>query len=127
MKASVQYNDLKGTAAADIADHFRRGSLEDIGEYFNLDTNRFKIVGISLHGTEDLYISLICVDKEKSTNEKEHIVDIYIDNKDKKGVLSTIFKRLNIVLHNRHDVKYTEMECDEEVSYDDCHNTDNGY
>ena len=50
MKASVQYNDFKGTAAADISDaisvNFGGDNLESFANFFKLDKEKFKIIGI---------------------------------------------------------------------------------
>ncbi len=124
MKASVQYNDFKGTVATDISDFLGRAGSDDlksIGNYFNLNEDRFNIVGLSIYGTESFYISLICVDKEKSTTEKEHIVNMSIEIEDEKIILDILLKRLHIVLHDKFDEKYPNIEYDEEVRYGDFH------
>lgn len=124
MKADVQYNDFFGTAAADISDFLgsRFGnSLESFGNFFKIDENRFDVIGISIYGTERFYISFLCVDKQKSTTEKEHLVSMSIDIKNEKEILDFLFKRLNIVLHSRFDNKYLDMKIDEEVRYSDFH------
>lgn len=56
MKASTQYTDFTGYAAADISDYLGSGGGDDLArmaKFFKLDTTRFKIVGISIYGTED--------------------------------------------------------------------------
>ena len=111
MKASVQYNDFTGTVAADISDSLGAmagDDLETIATYFNLDKNRFKIVGISIYGRSEFNVSLICVDKEKSNN-----------NKEKKEILKVLFKRLHIVLHDKFDTKYVDLDYDEEAHLSD--------
>src|SRR6266542_2831887 len=103
MKADVQYNDFVGTAAADISDFLGSkygDNLESFGKYFKLDTERFKVIGISVYGTDNHYISLLCVDNKKSTAEKEYIISISVDIKDDKDFLHFLFKRLHIVLHS---------------------------
>lgn len=124
MKANVQYNDFKGTASADISD-FLGGAggddMEGLAKYFNLNQKRFTPIGISIYGTDKFYVSLVCVDKEKSTNEKEHIVNMSCEVEDEKEILDILFKRLHIVLHNKFDDKYPDMEYDEEVNYSDFH------
>jgi len=128
MKARVSYNDFLGTAAADISD-----SLGDIGgddlsklvKYFNLDEKRFKIVGLSIYGPGEPYISLICVDKEKSTDQKEHIVSMSYDLEIESDIMDRLFKRLRIVLHDKHDKEYVNRDYDEEVRFSEFHNTEN--
>ena len=127
MKADVQYNDFKGTAAADISDFLGSkfgDNLDSFGKYFKLDTERFKVIGISIYGTDYFYISLLCVDKQKSTGDKEHIVSMSIDIEDEKEILGFLFKRLHIVLHSRFDEKYPNLRYDEEVDYSDFHDTE---
>jgi hypothetical protein len=127
MKADVQYNDFKGTVSADISDALGgMGSddLETIGRYFNLNAERFKIVGLSLYGTDGFYISLICVDKEKSTEQKEHIVSMSCDIDNEKEILDILFKRLHIVLYDKFDEKYPNLNYDEEVNFSDFHETE---
>lgn len=130
MKADVQYNDFTGTAAADISDYLgtKYGDyLDSFGKYFKIDEERFKVVGISIYGTEDFYISLYCIDNIKSSQkDKEHIVNmsISIPDEDKKDILDLLFKRLHIVLHSQFDEKYSLMEYAEEIDYDDYHNNE---
>lgn len=125
MQAHVQYNDFVGTAAADISDYlgskYHSDDLDSIGKYFQIDETRFRVIGISFYSTEDFYISLLCVDRQKSTSEKEHIVDMSINNVDEKGILALLFKRLQIVLHSRFGEEYQELNSDEEVNYEDFH------
>lgn len=126
MKADVQYNDFKGTVAADISDAlsgYAGDSLKSIGRYFKLDEKRFDIIGLSIYGTDDFSISLLCVDKNKSKEGQEHIVSMMYDIGDDKKNLEILFKRLHIVLHGRSDEKYSELRYDVEVRYSDFHET----
>lgn len=128
MKADVQYNDFKGTAAADISDFLGSkygDDLDSFGKYFKIDETRFKVIGISIYGTDSFYISFLCVDKVKSTSDKEHIVRMSIDIEDERDILDFLFKRLHIVLHSRFDNKYPTLNYDEEISYSDYHETEN--
>ena len=127
MKADVQYNDFKGTVSADISDALGGiggDDLESIGRYFNLNAERFKIVGLSLYGTDGFYVSLICVDKERSTDQREHVVSMSCDIDDEKEILDILFKRLHIVLHDKFDDKYPNLKYDEEVNFSDFHETE---
>jgi hypothetical protein len=127
MKANVQYNDFTGTASADISD-FLGGAggddVEGLSKYFDLNYDRFTPVGISIYGTENFGISLICVDKEKSTEEKEHIVKMSCNVEDQKEIIDILFKRLNVTLFDKYDKKYPNMEYDQEVNFDDYHETE---
>jgi hypothetical protein len=126
MKADVQYNDFRGFAAADISDYLgtKYGDyIESFGKLFKIDEDRFKVIGISIYGTEDFFISLYCIDKQRSTENKEFIVSmsIPINEKNEKQILRILFKRLHIVLHSRFDEKYPQMDYDEEIRYEDFH------
>lgn len=124
MKADVQYNDFVGTAAADISDFLGSkygDDLDSFAKYFKIDETRFKVVGISIYGTENYYLSLICLDKIKSNEQKEHLVSMSVNVQNEKETLNFLFKRLNIVLHWRFDNKYSNLEYDEEVRYNDFH------
>ena len=126
MKANVQYNDFKGTVAADISDFIGSpggNDLKSIGKYFNINQERFTVVGLSIYGTEKFFISLICVDKEKSIPNKEHIVSMSCEIKNEKEIISILFKRLHIVLHDKLDEKYPNMKYDDEVRFSDFHKT----
>ena len=126
MKADVQYNDFKGSVAADISDALSRyagDTLKSIGRYFKLDEKRFDIIGVSIYGTDDFSISLLCVDRNKSKDGHEHIVSMMYDIGDDKENLDLLFKRLHIVLHERFDEKYPELGYNEEVRYSDFHET----
>lgn len=111
MKAQVQYNDFKGTVAADISDFLGGNSLESISKYFNLDTNRFKLIGLSISGIRDFHLALRCIDLEKTTQDKDYIVDLSIDLEG-KNPFELLFKRLDISLHEKYDKKYLDPELD---------------
>ncbi|WP_419803440.1 hypothetical protein [Mucilaginibacter sp.] len=126
MKADVSYNDFKGSVAADISDALSRyagDTLKSIGRYFKLDENRFDIIGLSIYGTEEFSISLLCIDKKKSKDGDEHIVSMMYDIGDDKKNLAILFKRLDIVLHERFDEKYPDRNYNEEVRFSDFHET----
>ena len=122
MKASVQYTNFKGTAAADISDAlggFHGNDINGLAKYFNLDETRFTPVGLTIYGTENFYVSLLCVDKERSTEEKEYIVKMSCEVE--KDILDRLFKRLQVVLYDKFDEKYPELDYDEEARYEDFH------
>ena len=47
-----------------------------------------------------------------------------IEIEDEKKILDILLKRLHIVLHDKFDDKYSNMEYDEEVSFSDFHDTE---
>lgn len=124
MKANVQYNDFTGTVAADISDFIGPSSVDkikSITNYFKIDLDRFKPIGITIYGTEKFYISILCIDKVKSTDKKEYIVNMSIDIENKKDIIDILFKRLHIVLYDRFETKYDKIDYDEEVNYNEFH------
>lgn len=126
MKANVSYNDFKGTVAADIADNIGsppyREDLKGIGKYLGLNEERFKIIALSFYGIENFSLSLICVDKVLSDENKEHIVSMpYEEIENGNTIFASLFKRLHIVLHDKNDTIYHEMAVDEEVRFDSFH------
>ncbi|MBB1148945.1 MULTISPECIES: hypothetical protein [unclassified Myroides] len=128
MKAKVQYNDFKGTVAADISDMIavNKGNyISSIGEYFDVDQERFKVVGVSLQGIQDFELTMLCIDKEKSTPFKEHLVKMKfdLDAEGQKQMLGLLFKRLNVVLFDsgENENEYANDNYDEVVNYADFH------
>ncbi|MCS4237724.1 hypothetical protein M2306_002226 [Myroides gitamensis] len=126
MKAKVQYNDFKGTVAADISDMIavNKGNyISSIGEYFGVDQERFRVVGVSLQGIQDFELTMLCVDKEKSTPFKDHLVKMQfdLDAEGQKQMLGLLFKRLNVVLFDSGEENLDSDNYDEIVNYADHH------
>lgn len=116
MKASVQYNDFVGTSASDISDHT---NLTEFLISRNVDTDRFEAIGASFYsGYDDFSASIICVDKEKSTDEKKHIVEISFEKDFGKEEFFNLFKRFNVIITKKFD-GFQNNEIDEEISIDD--------
>lgn len=108
MKTEVQYNDFRGSVSADVSDTIggtSANALMKIAEYFELDSERFILIGLSIRSINSL--ELRCIDKEKSKNKKEYIVDLNIDLQN-QNVFDILFKRIHISLHSRYDDKYLD-------------------
>ena len=119
MIANTQYTDMTGTVAVDISDlTTRSNNLNELATFFKIDQKKFKAVGISVHGTEDFYISFICVDIERSSKNKEHLTEINIEST-REDILSLLFKRLHFVLYEKSDAKYRNMKVDDEINISD--------
>ena len=99
MIASVQYNDLRGTAAADVAD-FYNNSLQDylLKTYKQYDSERYVCRGCVMWASgqvevPSIGISFLCWDK---TAEK------FVHFSPKKGIdfneAFSIFKRFEVVM-----------------------------
>jgi hypothetical protein len=117
MKASVQYNDFKGTAAADISDHT---SLNNFIENRGVDINRYKAIGAEFYsGYSDYFsASFICEDKELSTEQKKHFVGINFENDISKDEFFELFKRFNVVIKERFG-GLENLEIEEVITIDD--------
>ncbi len=126
MKADVSYNDFRGIVAADISDRIgdiQGDDLERIAAFLQLDQTRFQIIALSIFGVEAPCLSLICIDKKKSSAEKSHIVSMGVDN-DKFNGFRSLFKRMHIILQdsNNKDVPAIEtIHVNEEVSFESFH------
>ncbi|WP_158961316.1 hypothetical protein [Myroides fluvii] len=126
MKAKVQYNDFKGTVAADISDMIavNKGNyISSIGEYFGVDQERFRVVGVSLQGIQNFELTMLCVDSVKSTPFKDHLVKMQfdLDAEGQKQMLGLLFKRLNVVLFDSGEENFDNDNYDEIVNYADHH------
>lgn len=117
MKATVQYNDFIGTAAADISDHF---SLQDFLENRNVNTEKYEAIGAEFYcGYSDFFsISIICVDKERSTNGNRHLVNIEFEKELTKDEFFDLFKRFNVVITQKYG-NYEHLEIEESITFDD--------
>lgn len=114
MKASVQYEDFIGTAAADISDH---SNLNDFLSKHGVDTTRYEAIGASFYSGYSHYISvsIICIDNEQSTANKKHIVKLRFESKIEINEFFDLFKRLEVVITN----SYQDSEIDESIIIDD--------
>lgn len=115
MKASVQYNDYLGTAAADFVDS---SSLEDYLKRRGVDTERYWPVGVELDAGNDGYVSLgfICLDRERNCQA----VKVCFESKDRLEDFIGLFKRLNVVLTwAKGSDKYADLEPAEDPVYID--------
>lgn len=104
MIAKVQYNDLRGTAAADITD-FSLNSLEKyLTDHFeNYDTERYFCVGCRLYLggqiSKTVSIRFICLDKE----EHKYVYLCPVDDMSYEEAFS-LFKRFDIVLGSNDSI-----------------------
>ena len=109
MKARVQYNDLTGTAAADITD-FSLNSLEKyLTDHFeNYDTERYFCVGcrLNLGGQTSTTVSIrfICLDKE----EQKYVYLCPLDDMSYEEAFS-LFKRFDIVLGSNESISEIDV------------------
>ncbi|TYB73158.1 hypothetical protein [Bizionia myxarmorum] len=104
MKPSVQYNDRIGHASADISNI----NYNQIAEQCNLG-ERYTIIGISLHGTEEISVSLLCKDNDESTDENEVLVTVYPTV---ELSVSDVLERLNVTINITNNSKYDNPNLD---------------
>ena len=105
-QANVQYNDFKGTAAADIADF---SNLEVFLKSKGVDTNRYNPVGVDFFSSDDsCSYGVICKDKE--ANNK--LVEIRFESKGSYDEFFSLFKRLNVILTNHGADNDCEIDSD---------------
>lgn len=117
MKASVQYNDFIGTAAADRSDS---GWIDRILKERGVDIERFEAIGVSFYSGYSQFFSasIICLDKEKSTEKKDYIVSIGFENEFTREQFFNLFKRFKVIITNKYQ-GFENHEIDEEITFDD--------
>ena len=107
MKASVQYNDYLGTAAADISDWIK---LDEYLEQKGVDTNRYEAIGAEFfHGVRSFWASIICIDKESKTPNKA--VRISFEKGLSEEEFFSLFKRFEVVITKKYG-NYQDLEVD---------------
>lgn len=120
MKATTQYTDFEGTAAADISDH------TDLARFLRsrgVDTNRYTPIGAEFsHGYSGFFsASIICLDNEKSTNTKPYITSISFEDEFDHIEFFDLFKRFKVII-TRKPHGHLDKEIDEEITIDDREN-----
>lgn len=97
MIAVVQYNDLRGTVAANVSD-FYRNSLQTYltDTYTSYDSKRYYCEGFTLwagnNGPKTAHVGFVCRDKEEGKYVK------FVPNEYTYEQLFSLFKRFNIVM-----------------------------
>lgn len=113
MIAKVQYNDLTGTAAADITD-FSLNSLERFltDHYDNYDKGRYFCVGCRIYiagqTSNTVNVRFICFDKE----EHKYVYLCPVYDMSYEEVFS-LFKRFDVVLGSNESICEINI-CDED-------------
>ena len=96
MEASVQYNDLRGTAAADVSDYFRNSLQHYLSTtYANYDDKRYFCEGFTLWAgdcSKTVNVGFVCKDKQEDKYVK------FVSDKYTFEQLSQLFKRFNVVI-----------------------------
>lgn len=98
MKAKVQYNDIVGTAAADISDYYLNSLTEYLKSNFkNFDSGRYTCVGCEFYASYGQYpnVYFVCKDNKDSSYRifkpnKEYTLEDFFE----------MFKRFSITIGN---------------------------
>ena len=110
MKASVQYNDFIGTAAADINDWIR---LDEYLKQKGVDTERYEPIGAEFyHGERYFGASIICKDKQSENPNKA--VKISFEKGLSKEEFFNLFKIFNVIITKKYG-EYQNWELDEDT------------
>lgn len=112
MKASVQYDDLVGTSAADVSDVYK-ASLQNylVGSYESYDGDRYVCCGCKVYvfGQDEKpsgNIAFICWDKvDKKYVSLNPLKDLTLDD------IFALFKRFEVVIGN--DMESIEVDSDD--------------
>lgn len=96
MKASVQYDDFVGTAAADISDFI---TLHEVLKNWGVDTERYYPVGISFFSGTNNFVtfSILCEDRVENSGK---IVKISYDKEPGYSIkdIMELFKRFEVII-----------------------------
>lgn len=124
LKASVNYGDYEGTAAADRHDH---SSLKELAKKYGVDTERYFVFGVNFHigETHDdelahTFVSILAVDMQAVKAGAVDFIQEYVDQHE--GVLPYLrfdidatleevllsFKRFDVVLKNSYITRVRE-------------------
>ena len=117
MKASTQYNDFIGTAAADISGHT---NLSDFLNNRGVDTDRYKPIGANFYHSYSGFFSgsIICIDSQQSFDDNPYIVQIHFEAEFTHEEFFNLFKRFNAVVTLKHG-GHQDHDIDEEITIDD--------
>lgn len=112
MIASVQYNDLRGTAAADVSD-FLNNSLQNylVSTYDSYDGDKYFCNGCTMWISNDGTVTLcfICYDKEEGKYLR------FLPNRDYLYQEAfDLFKRFEVVIGV--DINEIEVDCKDDQS-----------
>lgn len=111
LKASTQYNDYRGTSAADGRDW---NSLEDYLKKKGLDTERYTPVGAEFYSGEGNYFNVRFICKDSEISEKK-LVTIGFEKEISKDEFFSIFKRFNVIVTWCKGSDYSNWDLDDDT------------
>jgi thiamine pyrophosphate-dependent acetolactate synthase large subunit-like protein len=113
MIASTRYNDLVGTAAADITDiGTSYNTLEDLSKKIKLDESKLKLVGLTFDEfdkIDKITVKLICIDILRSTSGKKCLVTVSLPETI-NATLHNFLKRISVTLYSKYDHESPSLE-----------------
>lgn len=108
MQASVQYNDYRGTVAADMSDY---AFLSDYLRNRGVDVERYEPIGVRFYSGYSQFVSVnfICIDHQ---SDDRKVVTLEFEKKLSVPEFLDLFKRLEIILTfaKGHDYSDWELE-----------------
>lgn len=109
MKASVQYNDYRGTVAADISDY---ALLSDYLKDRGVDVDRYEPIGVRFYSGYSEYVSVnfICIDHQ--SDERKAVTLKFEKNLSALEFLD-LFKRLEIILTFAKGRDYSDWDLED--------------
>ena len=109
MKASVQYNDYRGTVAADLSDY---ALLSDYLRDRGVDVERYEPIGVRFYSSYSEFISVnfICIDHQL---DEHKAVTLAFEKKLSASEFLDLFKRLEIVLTSSKGRDYYDRELED--------------
>ena len=108
MKASTQYNDFIGTAAADMSDWIK---LDEYLKQKGVDTERYEAIGAEFYHGEN-YFNAYIICKDKQSEDPCKAVKISFEKELSKEEFFNLFKRFNVIITKNHG-NYQNWELDE--------------
>lgn len=112
MRASTQYNDYRGTSAADISDYV---TLEDFFKRKGVNVNKYKPIGVDVYfnSPNNFNVRFICVDQESDENKA---VTIGFEEGVSMEEFLGLFKRLNVLFTwNKGGHGYQDWDLDDDT------------
>ncbi|MBQ4083192.1 MAG: hypothetical protein IJC77_02870 [Bacteroidaceae bacterium] len=116
MKASVQYNDYRGTVAADISDY---ALLSDYLEDKGVDVDRYEPIGVHFYSgySEYVSVSFICIDHQ---SDERKAVTLKLEKNLSVVEFLDLFKRLEIILTFAKGHDYSDWELEDNPIIIEC-------
>ena len=109
MKASVQYNDYRGTVAADTSDY---ALLNNYLAERGVDVERYEPIGVRFYSgySEFVSVNFICIDHQ---SDERKAVTLKFEKQLSATEFLDLFKRLEIILTFTKGRDYSDWELED--------------